>query len=89
MARKRGGSCVPNLHAWTCTVAVVLSIGLPSLVASQCKRQPVIFNFGDSNSDTGGYSAALGANFGLPNGRAFFREGTGRLGDGRLIIDFL
>ncbi|XP_030532574.2 GDSL esterase/lipase At1g09390-like isoform X3 [Rhodamnia argentea] len=89
MARERGGLCVPNLRASACAVVLVLGLGLRSLVAAQCKRGPVVFNFGDSNSDTGGYSAALGANFGLPNGRAFFPEGTGRLGDGRLIIDFL
>ncbi|KAL3717719.1 hypothetical protein ACJRO7_009196 [Eucalyptus globulus] len=89
MARKREGFCIFNLHASTCTVVLVISLLLPSLVASQCKRKPIVFNFGDSNSDTGGYSVALGANFGLPDGRTFFHEGTGRLCDGRLIIDFL
>lgn len=58
-------------------------------VACQCNKNPVIFNFGDSNSDTGGYSAALGFNFGYPDGRAFFHQPTGRLCDGRLVIDFL
>ncbi|KAI3449358.1 hypothetical protein Pfo_006023 [Paulownia fortunei] len=61
----------------------------PPFVASQCSRNPVIFNFGDSNSDTGGYAAALGFNFGYPDGRAFFHQPTGRLCDGRLVIDFL
>ncbi|KAF8037917.1 hypothetical protein BT93_B0688 [Corymbia citriodora subsp. variegata] len=89
MARRRGGFWIPSLHAWTCAVVLVLSLGHPSLVASQCKRRPIVFNFGDSNSDTGGYSVAHGANFGLPDGRAFFHEGTGRLCDGRLMIDFL
>ncbi|CAA0824935.1 GDSL esterase/lipase LIP-4 [Striga hermonthica] len=58
-------------------------------VVSQCRRKPVIFNFGDSNSDTGGYSAATGFVFGYPDGRAFFQKPTGRLCDGRLVIDFL
>lgn len=58
-------------------------------VASQCTQKPVIFNFGDSNSDTGGLAAAMGYEFGYPDGRAFFHRPTGRLCDGRLIIDFL
>ncbi|KAH7678579.1 GDSL lipase/esterase protein [Dioscorea alata] len=49
----------------------------------------VIFNFGDSNSDTGGLFAGLGIYIPLPEGRVFFRQSTGRLCDGRLIIDFL
>jgi len=49
----------------------------------------VIFNFGDSNSDTGGLVAGLGYPIGFPNGRLFFRRSTGRLSDGRLLIDFL
>ncbi|TXG48895.1 hypothetical protein EZV62_024770 [Acer yangbiense] len=58
-------------------------------IASQCKNPPVIFNFGDSNSDTGGLVAGLGFPVNLPNGRTFFRRSTGRLSDGRLLIDFL
>ncbi|KAK4750389.1 hypothetical protein SAY87_027838 [Trapa incisa] len=55
----------------------------------QCERKPVIFNFGDSNSDTGGYAAAFGVTFVLPFGRAFFHEQNSRISDGRLLIDFL
>lgn len=62
---------------------------LPNSVLSVCKNPPVIFNFGDSNSDTGGLVAALGYTVNLPNGRTFFGRSTGRLSDGRLIIDFL
>ncbi|CAN8305766.1 unnamed protein product [Cochlearia groenlandica] len=58
-------------------------------VAGKCQNPSVIFNFGDSNSDTGGLAAGLGYTIGLPNGRSFFRRSTGRLSDGRLIIDFL
>ena len=58
-------------------------------VAGGCQYPPVIFNFGDSNSDTGGLAAGLGYTIGLSNGRSFFRRSTGRLSDGRLIIDFL
>ncbi|KAJ4956891.1 hypothetical protein NE237_013674 [Protea cynaroides] len=54
-----------------------------------CKGKAVIFNFGDSNSDTGSLAAGLGYNISLPNGRTFFRRPTGRLSDGRLVLDFL
>ncbi|XP_056170488.1 GDSL esterase/lipase At1g09390-like [Syzygium oleosum] len=84
----RGG---PLPHKTTTGLSKLRSdqIALPSSAASRCKRKPVIFNFGDSNSDTGGFSAALGINFALPDGRAFFHEATGQLCDGRLTIDFL
>jgi len=50
---------------------------------------PAIFNFGDSNSDTGGMAAARGWHLTRPEGRAFFPRPTGRFCDGRLTIDFL
>lgn len=91
MATTRGeGSFVPSLRTLSYyAVMLGLCLGLPSSAASRCKRKPVLFNFGDSNSDTGGFSAGLGINFTLPAGRAFFHEATGRLCDGRLTIDFL
>ncbi|BAT74228.1 GDSL esterase/lipase At5g14450-like [Vigna umbellata] len=49
---------------------------------------PAIFNFGDSNSDTGCMSAAFYP-AALPYGQTFFHEAVGRASDGRLIIDFL
>ncbi|KAL5700742.1 hypothetical protein ACHQM5_026150 [Ranunculus cassubicifolius] len=52
-------------------------------------KKPLLINFGDSNSDTGGILAGVGLPIGLPHGITFFHRGTGRLGDGRLIIDFL
>ncbi|KAL1544946.1 GDSL esterase/lipase LIP-4-like [Salvia divinorum] len=67
---------------------VVLVFCLPLVTSKRCK-QAVIFNFGDSNSDTGGFAAANGFNFGYPYCRAFFHQPTGRLSDGRLILDFL
>ncbi|KAG5525499.1 hypothetical protein RHGRI_031971 [Rhododendron griersonianum] len=42
---------------------------LPRPVLSQCSNVPVIFNFGDSNSDTGGLVAGLGFPVNPPNGR--------------------
>ncbi|GMH01557.1 hypothetical protein Nepgr_003396 [Nepenthes gracilis] len=49
---------------------------------------PAIFNFGDSNSDTGGLSAAFGQ-APPPNGETFFHSPAGRYSDGRLVIDFI
>ncbi|URE09963.1 GDSL-like Lipase/Acylhydrolase [Musa troglodytarum] len=49
---------------------------------------PAIFNFGDSNSDTGGLSSAFGQ-APPPNGETFFRKPAGRYCDGRLLIDFI
>ncbi|KAK7829575.1 gdsl esterase/lipase [Quercus suber] len=49
---------------------------------------PAIYNFGDSNSDTGGISAAFYA-AGQPSGETFFHQPVGRASDGRLIIDFI
>ncbi|KAL7589154.1 hypothetical protein Lser_V15G41092 [Lactuca serriola] len=55
--------------------------------SSSCQF-PAIFNFGDSNSDTGSVSAVFGP-FRLPYGMAYFHKPSGRLSDGRLIIDFI
>ncbi|XP_021298979.1 GDSL esterase/lipase At3g27950 [Herrania umbratica] len=49
---------------------------------------PAIYNFGDSNSDTGGISAAF-TELPPPNGETFFGHPAGRACDGRLIIDFI
>ncbi|XP_048331436.2 esterase-like isoform X2 [Ziziphus jujuba] len=50
---------------------------------------PAIFNFGDSNSDTGGLAAAFPAFLYKPYGETFFHKPAGRTSDGRLIIDFI
>ncbi|XP_012840489.1 PREDICTED: GDSL esterase/lipase At5g14450-like [Erythranthe guttata] len=47
-----------------------------------------IYNFGDSNSDTGGLAAALYPE-GPPSGETYFKMPAGRASDGRLIIDFI
>ncbi|MCD7472471.1 hypothetical protein HAX54_013718 [Datura stramonium] len=49
---------------------------------------PAIYNFGDSNSDTGGKSAAF-HEVPPPNGQTFFGRPFGRVCDGRLIIDLI
>nr|XP_043620269.1 GDSL esterase/lipase At3g62280-like [Erigeron canadensis] len=51
--------------------------------------KPLLINFGDANSDTGGVLAGAGLPIGLPHGITFFHKGTGRFGDGRLILDFI
>ncbi|KAK3416718.1 hypothetical protein EUGRSUZ_H02485 [Eucalyptus grandis] len=51
-------------------------------------RFPAIYNFGDSNSDTGGLSAAF---YWLPSpyGNSFFGKPSGRFSDGQVVIDFM
>ncbi|XP_017242928.1 GDSL esterase/lipase At5g14450 [Daucus carota subsp. sativus] len=57
----------------------------PSALSSNV---PAIYNFGDSNSDTGGLSAVFPPTV-PPNGETFFHNPSGRACDGRLIIDFI
>lgn len=49
---------------------------------------PAIFNFGDSNSDTGGMSA-LFERKPYPNGETFFHKPSGRYCDGKVVLDFM
>ncbi|WOL12803.1 GDSL esterase/lipase [Canna indica] len=71
-------------------VAVLLSslLVVSSSASSSPCTFPAIFNFGDSNSDTGGMAAAF-ATVSEPNGETFFGEPAGRYCDGRLVIDFI
>ncbi|KAF9677866.1 hypothetical protein SADUNF_Sadunf08G0152300 [Salix dunnii] len=76
-------------------VTLVLFIWMASLPFSPIMRTaasscdfPAIFNFGDSNSDTGGLSAAFGQ-APSPNGETYFHHPAGRYSDGRLVIDFI
>ncbi|XP_057802368.1 GDSL esterase/lipase LIP-4-like [Salvia miltiorrhiza] len=66
-----------------------LGFGTATATAAACSNEPLIFNFGDSNSDTGGASVLSGRELEFPEGRTFFHEPTGRASDGRLILDFL
>ncbi|CAL1392952.1 unnamed protein product [Linum trigynum] len=56
---------------------------------SALRGYPAVFNFGDSNSDTGGLVAGVAFPVGPPNGETYFHEPSGRFSDGRLIVDFL
>lgn len=49
---------------------------------------PALYNFGDSNSDTGGGAAAFFPPA-APCGETYFLRPAGRASDGRLIIDFI
>ncbi|KAL4334283.1 hypothetical protein GQ457_07G022120 [Hibiscus cannabinus] len=49
---------------------------------------PAIYNFGDSNSDTGACNAAV-FEIPPPYGETFFKQPSGRASDGRLVIDFI
>ncbi|RDX67430.1 GDSL esterase/lipase [Mucuna pruriens] len=69
---------------------VIFTLVLPCLIYSshtKCDFK-AIFNFGDSNSDTGGFWAAFPAESG-PFGVTYFKKPAGRASDGRLTIDFL
>ncbi|GAV84437.1 Lipase_GDSL domain-containing protein [Cephalotus follicularis] len=68
-------------------VSWVLSVRAATSPPSPCDF-PAIYNFGDSNSDTGGISAAF-APIPPPYGQGFFHKPAGRDCDGRLIIDFI
>lgn len=70
---------------------LVLLIVFPFSSAAKIKSAcdfPAVFNFGDSNSDTGGLSAAFGQ-AGPPAGETYFGAPAGRYCDGRLVIDFI
>ncbi|XP_073000282.1 GDSL esterase/lipase At4g01130 [Typha latifolia] len=71
---------------WAFLILLILAPSGP-LAEAKCKF-PAIFNFGDSNSDTGGFWAAFPAQHG-PFGMTYFKRLSGRASDGRLVIDFL
>jgi hypothetical protein len=84
-------------------VLVFLAIGFSAFVAIRRRGRtlgqikfgdsthcdfPAIFNFGDSNSDTGGKSAAFDRLL-SPNGDTFFGKPSGRYCDGQVLVDFI
>ncbi|XP_021742450.1 GDSL esterase/lipase At1g54790-like [Chenopodium quinoa] len=62
---------------------------LISYVESIDFNYPAVFNFGDSNSDTGDLVASGLEGISDPYGQTYFKKPSGRYSDGRLIIDFL
>lgn len=72
---------------FTTTIPILLS---STPISAVDFNYPAIFNFGDSNSDTGALvSAGFGESLDPPNGENYFHKPSGRFCDGRLIIDFL
>ncbi|KAJ8573104.1 hypothetical protein K7X08_009615 [Anisodus acutangulus] len=60
------------------------------VATTECRKCTfkAIFNFGDSNTDTGGFWAAFPAQ-GPPHGMTYFKKPVGRATDGRVVVDFL
>lgn len=73
---------------WMSFLVIFLTLSNRLNYVKGSDKRPLIINIGDANSDTGGVLAGAGLPIGLPHGITFFHKGTGRLGDGRLIIDF-
>uniref|UniRef100_A0ACD6ADW0 Uncharacterized protein n=1 Tax=Avena sativa TaxID=4498 RepID=A0ACD6ADW0_AVESA len=77
--------------AWQLLLPAALSCCFCRLEAAtsegRCKF-PAVFNFGDSNSDTGGFWAAFPAQP-PPFGVTYFGGPAVRASDGRLVIDFI
>lgn len=67
--------------------ALLVSAMLPPWNEAKCDFS-AMFNFGHSNSDTGGFYTAFPAETG-PYGMAHFGRPAGRASDGRLVVDFL
>ncbi|XP_027365437.1 GDSL esterase/lipase At3g26430-like [Abrus precatorius] len=89
--KTRGMEAVAEKRTETMSWIVVLTLIVVAEASSVSEREcsfPAIFNFGDSNSDTGAIAAAFG-HAPFPNGITFFHASAGRFSDGRLIIDFL
>ncbi|PON46445.1 Lipase [Trema orientale] len=66
----------------------VLSVGGKEVQDESPCNFPAIYNFGDSNSDTGGIAAAFWQ-MAPQCGETFFHRRTGRGCDGRILIDFI
>lgn len=74
-------------------ISLYLVIGVMLLIVVDAiefkyPQYPVVFNFGDSNSDTGGLVSELGKQLNPPYGNTHFGHPEGRFCDGRLVIDF-
>ncbi|XP_049351686.1 GDSL esterase/lipase At4g01130-like [Solanum verrucosum] len=72
------------------TTLRAITLLLFMVAATECKQCAfkAIFNFGDSNTDTGGFWAAFPAQA-PPHGMTYFNKPVGRATDGRVVVDFL
>ena len=75
---------IPN-----CLLLIFVTLLLPISISTlpECNF-PAVFNFGDSNSDTGALAAMYGQ-LPFPYGENYFNHSAGRYSDGRLVIDFI
>ncbi|XP_058726933.1 uncharacterized protein LOC131598335 [Vicia villosa] len=78
----------PSHMSLASLVMVILFTTTSPIFATKDCNFPAIFNFGASNSDTGGLAAAFEAP-GFPFGITYFNRSTGRYSDGRIILDFI
>lgn len=83
-----------NLFHYLLTLLLFVTIShtLPPLAVSFPipLNFPAVFNFGDSNSDTGELSSGLGFLLQPSYGQTYFKPpSSGRFCNGRLILDFL
>lgn len=76
-----------NISSFCLVFFTLLTILNPISALKSCEF-PAIFNFGDSNSDTGGFVASFPP-LNSPYGETYFQMPAGRFSDGRLIIDFV
>ncbi|RXH93734.1 hypothetical protein DVH24_014310 [Malus domestica] len=81
--------CVPKI----CVLNKILIVWMTVVATLSClghskSEFEAIFNFENSNSDTGRFWAAFLAQPG-PYGMTYFKRPVGRATDGRLIVDFL
>ncbi|XP_057481923.1 GDSL esterase/lipase At5g14450-like [Actinidia eriantha] len=74
--------------AWSLLVSASFKVGSEEVMNFAPGDIPAIYNFGDSNSDTGGIAAAFFP-MAAPCGETFFHRPVGRASDGRLMIDFI
>nr|XP_012570621.1 uncharacterized protein LOC101514585 [Cicer arietinum] len=74
-------------HNAVVSLIVIILFSVPIYATNKCSF-PAIFNFGASNSDTGGFSSSFFA-LSLPYGETYFHRSTGRFSDGRIILDFI
>ncbi|KAF8404089.1 hypothetical protein HHK36_008969 [Tetracentron sinense] len=81
-------SSLKSVATLSCYMSFSLILILNPAFASHNCDFPAIFNLGDSNSDTGGLSAAFSPPT-PPYGETFFHMPVGRFSDGRLTIDFI
>ncbi|XP_061341930.1 GDSL esterase/lipase ENOD8-like [Gastrolobium bilobum] len=78
---------IPLVSSFVLFLTIATTTLNPVFATKACDF-PAIFNFGASNSDTGGLAASL-LPLKLPYGETYFHRPAGRFSDGRIIIDFI